>query len=107
MRLLQSISFSHLSRYPSQVKRTGSRYAIESMQHLCANLISVYIFDMRKMNRALNVLKDHVAAVMDVEFSPTGEELVVCVISESFISSFDHFYELSSVLLPQMGVLGV
>ena len=28
------------------------------------------------MNRALNVLKDHVAAVMDVEFSPTGEELV-------------------------------
>jgi WD repeat and SOF domain-containing protein 1 len=31
---------------------------------------------MRKMNRALNVLKDHVAAVMDVEFSPTGEELV-------------------------------
>lgn len=36
----------------------------------------VYIFDMRKMTRALNVLKDHVAAVMDVEFSPTGEELV-------------------------------
>ena len=37
---------------------------------------NIYIFDMRKMNRALNVLKDHVAAVMDVEFSPTGEELV-------------------------------
>jgi len=37
---------------------------------------NVYIFDMRKLNRALNVLKDHVAAVMDVEFSPTGEELV-------------------------------
>ena len=37
---------------------------------------NVYIFDMRKMTRALNVLKDHVAAVMDVEFSPTGEELV-------------------------------
>ena len=34
------------------------------------------MFDMRKMNRALNVFKDHVAAVMDVEFSPTGEELV-------------------------------
>jgi WD40 repeat protein len=33
------------------------------------------VFDMRKMNRALNILKDHVAAVMDVEFSPTGEEL--------------------------------
>jgi DDB1- and CUL4-associated factor 13 len=37
---------------------------------------NVYIFDMRKLNRALNVLKDHVAAVMDVEWSPTGEELV-------------------------------
>ncbi|KAI9827119.1 MAG: hypothetical protein M1819_007010 [Sarea resinae] len=37
---------------------------------------NVYIFDMRKIDRALNVLKDHVAAVMDVEFSPTGEELV-------------------------------
>lgn len=31
-----------------------------------SNLFTVYIFDMRKMNRALNVLKDHVAAVMDV-----------------------------------------
>ncbi|KAH7119052.1 small nucleolar ribonucleoprotein complex subunit [Dendryphion nanum] len=37
---------------------------------------NVYIFDMRKMSRALNVLKNHVAAVMSVEFSPTGEELV-------------------------------
>jgi len=37
---------------------------------------NVYLFDMRQMKRALNVLRDHVAAVMDVEFSPTGEELV-------------------------------
>ncbi len=37
---------------------------------------NVYIFDMRNLKRALNVLKDHVAAVMDVEFSPTGLELV-------------------------------
>jgi DDB1- and CUL4-associated factor 13 len=37
---------------------------------------NVYIYDMRKMNRALNVLKDHVSAVLDVDFSPTGEELV-------------------------------
>ena len=37
---------------------------------------NIYIFDMRKLDRALNILKDHVAAVMDVEFSPTGEELV-------------------------------
>ncbi|KFY23715.1 hypothetical protein V493_05697 [Pseudogymnoascus sp. VKM F-4281 (FW-2241)] len=37
---------------------------------------NIYVFDMRKMNKALNVLKDHVAAVMDVEYSPTGEEIV-------------------------------
>ena len=37
---------------------------------------NIYLFDMRKMDRSLNILKDHVAAVMDVEFSPTGEELV-------------------------------
>lgn len=37
---------------------------------------NLYLFDSRNMNRALNVMKDHVAAVMDVEFSPTGEELV-------------------------------
>ncbi|KAH8178327.1 sof1-like domain-containing protein [Sarocladium implicatum] len=37
---------------------------------------NVYLFDMRRFDRASNVLKDHVAAVMDVEWSPTGEELV-------------------------------
>ena len=37
---------------------------------------NIYLFDMRNLSRALNVLKDHVAAVMDVSFSPTGEELV-------------------------------
>ena len=37
---------------------------------------NVYIYDMRKMNRALNVLKGHVSAVLDVDFAPTGEELV-------------------------------
>src|SRR5204862_8191678 len=37
---------------------------------------NVYIYDMRKMNRALNVMKGHVSAVLDVDFSPTGEELV-------------------------------
>ena len=37
---------------------------------------NIYIYDMRKMNRALNVLKDHVSAVLDLDFSPTGEELV-------------------------------
>ena len=37
---------------------------------------NIYIFDTRNLSRALNILKDHVAAVMDVAFSPTGEELV-------------------------------
>lgn len=37
---------------------------------------NIYLFDMRNMKRSLNVLRDHVAAVMDVQFSPTGEELV-------------------------------
>ena len=37
---------------------------------------NVYLFDMRNMKRALNVLKGHVAAVMSVEWSPTGEELI-------------------------------
>ena len=31
---------------------------------------------MRKVTRALNVYRDHVSAVMDVSFSPTGESLV-------------------------------
>lgn len=35
-----------------------------------------YVFDSRNMKRALNILKGHVSAVMDVDFSPTGEELV-------------------------------
>lgn len=37
---------------------------------------NVYVFDMRNMKRALNVLKGHVAAVMSVDFSPTGEEII-------------------------------
>ncbi|KAK9456740.1 WD40-repeat-containing domain protein [Dipodascopsis uninucleata] len=37
---------------------------------------NVYLYDMRKLTRSLNVYKDHVAAVMDIDFSPTGQELV-------------------------------
>ncbi|CAK7891123.1 protein Sof1p [[Candida] anglica] len=37
---------------------------------------NAYLWDMRRLDRSLNVYKDHVAAVMDVDFSPTGEELV-------------------------------
>lgn len=37
---------------------------------------NTYLYDMRKLTRSLNVYKNHVAAVMDVDFSPTGQELV-------------------------------
>ncbi|KAK4179948.1 WD40-repeat-containing domain protein [Triangularia setosa] len=37
---------------------------------------NIYVFDARNFNKAQNIHKGHVAAVMDVEFSPTGEELV-------------------------------
>ncbi|KNC86951.1 DDB1- and CUL4-associated factor 13 [Sphaeroforma arctica JP610] len=37
---------------------------------------NLYTFDMRKMDKALNVHKDHVSAVLAVDYSPTGRELV-------------------------------
>lgn len=35
-----------------------------------------YLWDIRKMDRTLNVYQDHVSAVMDVDFAPTGQEIV-------------------------------
>lgn len=35
-----------------------------------------YLWDMRKMNHAINIYQDHVSAVMDIDFSPTGQEVV-------------------------------
>lgn len=35
-----------------------------------------YYWDMRNLKRSLNVFKDHVSSIMDLDFSPTGEELV-------------------------------
>jgi DDB1- and CUL4-associated factor 13 len=37
---------------------------------------NAYTFDMRKLDKALVIHADHVGAVMDVAFSPTGRELV-------------------------------
>ncbi|AET40957.1 rRNA-processing protein SOF1 Ecym_7105 [Eremothecium cymbalariae DBVPG len=37
---------------------------------------NAYYYDMRNMSRALHVFKDHVSAIMDVDISPTGEEIV-------------------------------
>ncbi|KAI1740484.1 WD40-repeat-containing domain protein [Xylaria scruposa] len=37
---------------------------------------NVYAFDMRSVQRALNIYKGHVAAVMDVDWSPDGRGLI-------------------------------
>lgn len=61
---------------------TGSRSQHVNSPIPNANLLSLtfffpsYIFDARNFSKAQNIQKGHVAAVMDVEFSPTGEELV-------------------------------
>ncbi|KAI5959474.1 sof1 [Candida pseudojiufengensis] len=35
-----------------------------------------YLWDMRNLKKSLNIYKDHVAAIMDIDFSPTGQEIV-------------------------------
>lgn len=37
---------------------------------------NLYLFDMRNTKRAANVFMDHVGAVIDVDFAPTGQEIV-------------------------------
>ncbi len=37
---------------------------------------SSYAFDMRRLKIPLNIYKDHVSAVIDLDFSPTGKEFV-------------------------------
>jgi len=37
---------------------------------------SLYSYDIRKLNRPVNVHMDHVDAVIDVDYSPTGKEFV-------------------------------
>lgn len=45
-------------------------FALASEDH------NMYTFDMRNLSSALQIYKDHVSAVMSVDFSPTGQELV-------------------------------
>ncbi|KAI8820722.1 WD40-repeat-containing domain protein [Fimicolochytrium jonesii] len=45
-------------------------FTIANEDHNC------YTFDMRKMQSAMNVHKDHVSAVLDIDYSPSGEEFV-------------------------------
>ena len=50
---------------------------IEAFNFVTANEDhNLYYYDMRYMKRAMNVYKGHVAAVLDVDFSPTGQEIV-------------------------------
>ncbi|CAF4354798.1 unnamed protein product, partial [Adineta steineri] len=37
---------------------------------------NLYSFDVRYLQRPFNIHKDHVAAVIDVDYSPTGKEFV-------------------------------
>ena len=45
-------------------------FTVASEDHNC------YTYDMRKLKRAMMVHKDHVGAVMDISYSPTGREFV-------------------------------
>jgi WD repeat and SOF domain-containing protein 1 len=36
----------------------------------------LYSFDIRYLQRPFNIHKDHVAAVIDVDYAPTGKEFV-------------------------------
>jgi len=50
---------------------------MEPMNFVLANEDhNLYSFDMRKLDKAMMVHKDHVSAVMDIAFSPTGREFV-------------------------------
>ena len=45
-------------------------FSIANEDHNC------YTFDMRNLSKATNILKDHVSAVLDIDYSPTGQEIV-------------------------------
>ncbi|XP_063902522.1 DDB1- and CUL4-associated factor 13-like [Zophobas morio] len=50
---------------------------IEAFNFTAANEDSnCYTFDMRRLESALNVHKDHVSAVLSIDYSPTGREFV-------------------------------
>lgn len=50
---------------------------MEAMVFTVANEdYNLYSYDLRKLDRPVNVLMDHTGAVVDVDYSPTGRELV-------------------------------
>ena len=49
------------------------------MSYLWLNFVSIhsaYAFDMRRLKIPLNIYKDHVSAIIDLDYSPTGKEFV-------------------------------
>lgn len=60
-----------------------------------------YTFDMRRLASARNVHKDHVGAVMDVDFAPTGKEFVTGSYDKTvriFPADRGHSREVSEIL---------
>ena len=52
---------------------------MEAMNFACSNEDgNSYLFDVRKLNRSVNIYKGHVNAVLDIDFCPTGKEVVTC-----------------------------
>jgi len=50
---------------------------MEAFNFTCANEDhNLYTFDMRNLDKAKNVHKDHVSAVLDIDYSPTGKQFV-------------------------------
>ena len=50
---------------------------IEAFVFTAANEDSnLYTYDMRRLDRPINVHMDHVSAVLDVDYAPTGQEFV-------------------------------
>ncbi|EGD81158.1 WD repeats and SOF1 domain-containing protein [Salpingoeca rosetta] len=58
-------------------------FTVANEDHNC------YTFDMRKMKRALMAHQDHVSAVMDISYSPTGREFATASYDCS-LRIFDH-----------------
>ena len=50
---------------------------MEAFNFTCANEDhNLYTFDMRNLDKAKVVHKDHVSAVLDIDYSPTGKQFV-------------------------------
>jgi WD repeat and SOF domain-containing protein 1 len=72
-KLILSMSSNALSWNPME----AFYFAVANEDH------QAYVFDMRYLDRAVNVLRGHVGAVLDVDYAPTGQELVTASYDKS------------------------